>query len=97
MVKKAAAYEENTMKINRLQEEKNALKRKLERAKRMEKYENMDELLQEENKQLKASLIFNILKLLSIFAAITYLPNLQSAPEECCSGEVLSRFLLHLS
>ncbi|KAI3415938.1 E3 ubiquitin-protein ligase BRE1B [Globodera pallida] len=56
VMKKASSYEANANKIKRLEEEKSSLKRKLERAKRMEKYENVDELLQEENRILKESL-----------------------------------------
>jgi len=57
MTTKAALYESNAMKIKRLQEDKNDLKRKLERVKRMEKYENVDQLLQEENRQLKVGVV----------------------------------------
>ncbi|KAL3097791.1 hypothetical protein niasHS_000526 [Heterodera schachtii] len=56
VIKKASSYEANANKIKRLEEEKSSLKRKLDRAKRMEKYENVDELLQEENRILKESL-----------------------------------------
>lgn len=43
------------MKTKRLEEEKSSLKRKLERAKRMEKFDNADEVLKEENRLLKVS------------------------------------------
>ena len=54
-MKKASSYEANANKIKRLEEEKSSLKRKFDRAKRMEKYENVDELLQEENRILKVT------------------------------------------
>jgi hypothetical protein len=53
--KKSAAYESNFLKIKRLEEDKRILKRQLARLKEMEKFENIDQLLQEENKQLRAS------------------------------------------
>lgn len=46
-------YEADANKVKRLEEEKNSLKRKLDRAKKMEKFENIDQVLQEENRILR--------------------------------------------
>lgn len=60
MAKKASSYEVIVMKTKRLEEEKGSLKRKLDRAKRMEKFDNADEVLKEENRLLKVNFfIFN--------------------------------------
>lgn len=53
VTKKAASYEVMNTKIKRLEEEKSKFKRKLDRSKRMEKFDNADELLKEENRLLK--------------------------------------------
>lgn len=53
VIKKAASHEVVAMKIKRLEEEKSSLKRQCERAKRMEKFENIDELIKEENRLYK--------------------------------------------
>lgn len=47
------------MKIKRLEEEKSSLKRQCERAKRMEKFENIDELIKEENRLYKVIIFRN--------------------------------------
>lgn len=52
---KTSSIELDNFKLRRLEEEKSILKRKLERAKKMEKVENIDEVLVEEIKELKVS------------------------------------------
>ncbi|VDK50127.1 unnamed protein product [Anisakis simplex] len=53
MISKTSQQEVDTFKIRRLEEDKNILKKKLERAKKMEKMDNMDEVLNEEIRELK--------------------------------------------
>jgi hypothetical protein len=56
MIKKASTHEADASKIKRLEEEKSSLKRKLDRAKKMEKFENIDQVLQEENRILRVNI-----------------------------------------
>ncbi|MFH4974275.1 hypothetical protein AB6A40_000984 [Gnathostoma spinigerum] len=50
---KSSQQEEDMYRIRRLEEDKSILKKKLERAKKMEKVDNMDEVLNEEIRELK--------------------------------------------
>uniref|UniRef100_A0A915NH34 E3 ubiquitin protein ligase n=1 Tax=Meloidogyne floridensis TaxID=298350 RepID=A0A915NH34_9BILA len=56
VIKKASTHEADANKIKRLEEEKSSMKRKLDRAKKMEKLENVDQVIQEENRILRESL-----------------------------------------
>ncbi|KAI1699842.1 zinc finger, c3HC4 type (RING finger) domain-containing protein [Ditylenchus destructor] len=51
--KKASSFEAMSMNIKRMEEEHSRMKRQIERAKRMEKYDNFDKVLEEENRLLK--------------------------------------------
>uniref|UniRef100_F1KQY9 E3 ubiquitin protein ligase n=2 Tax=Ascaris TaxID=6251 RepID=F1KQY9_ASCSU len=53
MITKTSQQEVDAFKIRRLEEDKNTLKKKLERSKKMEKVDNMDEVLNEEIRELK--------------------------------------------
>lgn len=53
MTTKTSQQEVDSFKIKRLDEEKSILRKKLERAKKMEKVENWDEVLNEEIRELK--------------------------------------------
>ena len=57
-IKKASTHEADANKIKRLEEERSSLKRKLDRAKKMEKMENIDQVLQEENRILRVNRIY---------------------------------------
>lgn len=60
MITKTSQQEVDAFKIRRLEEDKNTLKKKLERSKKMEKVDNMDEVLNEEIRELKVIQFWNL-------------------------------------
>ncbi|CAK5021397.1 unnamed protein product [Meloidogyne enterolobii] len=58
VIKKASTHEADANKIKRLEEEKSSMKRKLDRAKKMEKLENVDQVIQEENRILRVKWLY---------------------------------------